>query len=234
MTRKSYFVKVGTARNSSWYSAGQIICGDKKWFLQTKLWKILPFQRISTSKHTMVTITVNACLLVFLFQCYPPVYLTMNDCFHAYVLEFQTIFPCVFKIIWMCFAVARVCKSVDQWAFSACKDVPQRKPRATGEFRNLECVSDLLSFPRDIPSPKTRTWARHILSTSKVEDVKFEALAMQQREALIISLVSGKVKLAKVRLIYSIWLTVSAAIAVDNKNKWSMCDVTTCTGDKRD
>jgi len=28
---------------------------------------------------------------------------------------------------------------------------------------------------------------RHILSTSKVEDAKFEALAMQQREALIIS-----------------------------------------------
>ena len=38
------------------------------------------------------------------------------------------------------------------------------------EFRNLECVSDLLSFPRDIPSPKTRTSARHILSTSKLED----------------------------------------------------------------
>jgi len=42
------------------------------------------------------------------------------------------------------------------------------------------------------------------------------------------------VKLAKVRLIYSIWLTISAAIAVDNKYKWSMCDVTTCTVDKRD
>ena len=37
----------------------------------------------------------------FLFQCYPAVYLTMNDCFHVYVLEFQTIFPCVFKTIWM-------------------------------------------------------------------------------------------------------------------------------------
>jgi len=168
----------------------------------------------------------------FLFQCYPAVYLTMNDCFHVYVLEFQTIFPWVFKTIWMCFAVARVWKSVDQWTFSVCKDVPQQKPPTTGEFRNLVCVSDLLSFPRDIPSPKTRTWARHILSTSKVEDVKFKALAMQQREALF-RLASGKVKLAKVRLIYSIWLTVSAAIAVDNKNKWSMCDVTTCTGDKR-
>jgi len=57
------------------------------------------------------------------------------------------------------------------------------------------------------------------LSTSTVEDVEFEALAMQQREALNILLVSGKVKLAKVSLIYSIWLTISAAIAVDNKNK---------------
>jgi len=112
--------------------------------------------------------------------------------------------------------------------------VPQQKPRTTGEFRNRECVSDLLSFPRDIPSPKPRTWARHILSTSKVEDVKFEALARQQREALNIWFVSGKVKLAKVRLIYSIWLTISAAIGVDNENKWSMCDVNTCTGNKRD
>jgi len=41
------------------------------------------------------------------------------------------------------------------------------------------------------------------------------------------------VKLAKVHLVYSIWITISAAIAVDNKNKWSMCDVTTCMGDKR-
>jgi len=93
----------------------------------------------------------------FLFQCYPAVYLTMNDCFHVYVLEFQTIFPCVFKTIWMCFAVARVWKSVDQWTFSVCKDVPKQNPHTTGEFRNLECVSDLLSLPRDIPSPKTRT-----------------------------------------------------------------------------
>ena len=96
-------------------------------------------------------------------------------------------FPCVFKTIWMCFAVARVWKSVDQWTFSLCKDDPQQKPRTTGEFRNLECVSDLLPFPRDISSSKTRTWARQISSTSKVEDVKFEALAMQQREALNIS-----------------------------------------------
>jgi len=127
-------------------------------------------------------------------------------------------------------------ESVDQWIFSVCKDVLQQKPRTTGEFRNLECVSDLLSLPRDIPSPKTGTWARHVLSTSKVEDVKFEALAMQQREALIISFSFWESETCQgtVRLIYSIWLTISAAIAVDNKNKWSMCDVTTCTGDKRD
>jgi len=170
----------------------------------------------------------------FLFQCYPAVYLTMNDCFHVYVLEFQTIFPCVFKTIWMCFAVARVWKSVDQWTFSVCKDVPKQNPHTTGEFRNLECVSDLLSLPRDIPSPKTRTWARHILSTSKVEDENLKHWQCSNDKPWIFRLVSGKVKLAKVRLVYSIWLTVSAAIAVDNKTKWSMCDVTTCTGDKRD
>ena len=84
-----------------------------------------------------------------------------------------------------CCTRLKECWSMDiQWF----KDVPQQKSRTTGEFRNLECVSDLLSFPRDIPLPKTRIWARHILSTSKVEDVNFEALAMQQREALIISL----------------------------------------------
>ena len=138
-------------------------------------------------KHIMVTITVNACLLVFYSSVIPLFIWPWMTAFHVYVLEFQTIFPCVFKTIWMCFAVARVWKSVDQWTFSVCKDVPQHKPRTTGEFRNLEWVSDLLSFPRDMPSPKTRTWARHILSTSKVEDVNFEALAMQQREALNIS-----------------------------------------------
>ena len=137
--------------------------------------------------ETYKVYSYSKCMSCFLFQCYPAVYLTMNDYFRVYVLEFQTIFPCVFETIWMCFAVARVWKSVDQWTFSVCKDVPQQKPRTSGEFRNLECVSDLLSFRRDIPSPKTRTWARQILSTSKVEDVKFEALAMQQREPLIIS-----------------------------------------------
>jgi len=122
----------------------------------------------------------------FLFQCYPAVYLTMNDCFRVYVLEFKQ-FSRAFSKQYGCASLLHAFESVDQWTFSICKDVPQQKPRTTGEFRNLECVSDLLSFPRDIPSPKTRTWASHIFSTSKVEDVEFEALAMQQREALIIS-----------------------------------------------
>ena len=84
MTRKSYFVKVGTARNSSWYSAGQIICGDKKWFLQTKLWKILPFQRVSMSKHIKFTVTVNACL-VFYFSVIP-----------LFIWPWMTTFVCMF------------------------------------------------------------------------------------------------------------------------------------------
>ena len=74
------------------------------------------------------------------------------------------------------------CWSIDIQCIQGCVAA-----KTSYEFRNLEWVSDRLSFPRNIPSPKTRTWARHILSTSKVEDVKFEALAMQQREALIIS-----------------------------------------------
>ena len=166
----------------------------------------------------------------------PAVNLTMNDCFHVYVLEFQTIFPCVVKTIWMCFAVARVCKSVDKWTFSVayarmCHSI---KPRTTGEFRNLECVCDRLPFPSDIPSQKTRTWVRHILSTSKVEDEKFESLAKQQREALNISFSFWECETCQVKFDLQHLAYCISNLAVDNKSKWSMCDVTTCTGDKRD
>jgi len=38
--------------------------------------------------------------------------------------RFSNIFSSIFRIIWTCFAVARVVTSVDEWKFSVCKDVP--------------------------------------------------------------------------------------------------------------
>ena len=98
--------------------------------------------------------------------------------------RFSNIFPSIFKIIWTCFAVARVATSVDEWKFSVCKDVPQQKNSydcGIHAIVNAFAFINRLSFPSDIPSQKTRNWIRQILSTSNVEAARFEALETATR-----------------------------------------------------
>jgi len=64
--------------------------------------------------------------------------------------------------------------------------------------------------------------------------VKFEALAMQQREALNISFSFWESETYQGKFDLQHLAHCIRNFAVDNKNKWSMCDVTTCTGDKQD
>jgi len=69
------------------------------------------------------------------------------------------------------------------------------------------------------------------LSTSTAE---FEALAMQQRKAWNISFSFWESETCQVKFDLQHLAHCISNLAVDNKGKWSMCDVTACTDDKRD
>jgi len=61
------------------------------------------------------------------------------------------------------------------------------------------------------------------LSTSNVEDVKFEALDKQLREALNISFSFRESETCQVKFDLQRLTQCVSDFAVDNKNKWSMC-----------
>ena len=105
-------------------------------------------------------------------------------------LGISNYFVSIFKTIWTCLADPRITTSVDDWKFSACKDVPQQKisyDSGIHAILNAFLIINRLPFLSDIPSQKTRNWVRHILYTSNVEHAKFEPLEKQQREALNVS-----------------------------------------------
>ena len=66
------------------------------------------------------------------------------------------------------------------------------------------------------------------------EHAKFEPLEKQQREALNISFSFWESENCQVKFDLQHLVQCVSDFAVDNKSKWSMCDATTCTGDKRD
>ena len=82
---------------------------------------------------------------------------------------------------------------------------------------NAFLIINRLPFLSDIPSQKNRNYVRHILCTSNVEDAKFEALEKQHEKPKVFRLASGKVKIAKLSLIYSSWLSVSVISRLTSK-----------------
>jgi len=146
-------------------------------------------------------------------------------------------FVSIFKTIWTCFADPRITTNVDDRKFSVCKDVSQQKISydcGIHAIVNAFLIINRLPFLSDMPSQKTRNYVRHILYTSNVEDVKFEALEKQQWEALSISFSFWESENCQVKFDLQHLAHCVSDFTVDNKSKWSMCDVTTCTGDKRD
>ena len=99
---------------------------------------------------------------------------------------------------------------------------------------NAFLIINRLPFLSDIPSQKTRNWVRHILYTSNVENAKFEASEKQQWEPLSISFSFWEKENCQVKFDLQHLAQCVSDFTVDNKSKWSMCNVTTCTGDKRD